>query len=175
VTRSNTHSMEQSQNLNPNDILLEDQLTNDEGSFGIVWRGKCFGVAVAIKVPKKQKLSDNERDEIKNEILTWSTHTHPHIVLFMGACMEEGNIRIVVELMDGDLSHLMKKNKVLTLLDLLDSARQASSGMEWLHGVHIVHRDLKPANMLYKKTGENTFVVKIGDFGLSVKEGPTTH
>eukprot|EP01088_Endostelium_zonatum_P016889 TRINITY_DN474_c0_g1_i1.p1 TRINITY_DN474_c0_g1~~TRINITY_DN474_c0_g1_i1.p1 ORF type:complete len:623 (-),score=136.92 TRINITY_DN474_c0_g1_i1:97-1965(-) len=169
--------MEKSQNLNPEDIVLEEQLTtNDEGSFGNVWRGKCFGGQVAIKVPKTQKLSENELDEIKNEILTWSTHTHPHIVLFMGACMKEGNIRIVVELMDGDLLKLIGQNKSLTLIDLLDFARQAASGMEWLHGAHIIHRDLKPANMLFKKTGESTYVVKIGDFGLSVvkKDRPLT-
>eukprot|EP01090_Pellita_catalonica_P014663 TRINITY_DN3793_c0_g1_i1.p1 TRINITY_DN3793_c0_g1~~TRINITY_DN3793_c0_g1_i1.p1 ORF type:complete len:617 (-),score=94.05 TRINITY_DN3793_c0_g1_i1:103-1833(-) len=157
--------------LSADKIVLLRQLTGDDkGSFGNVWEGRYHDAIVAVKVPKTQQLSPIELRDLLKEIAIWKSLPHPHIVLFMGACTEPGNFRIAAELMDGDLSDLIKRDS-LTLLDLLDFSRQAALGMSWLHNnAKIIHRDLKPANIMYHKLGQ-AFTIKVGDFGLaSVKK-----
>eukprot|EP01088_Endostelium_zonatum_P019898 TRINITY_DN708_c0_g1_i1.p1 TRINITY_DN708_c0_g1~~TRINITY_DN708_c0_g1_i1.p1 ORF type:complete len:657 (+),score=150.04 TRINITY_DN708_c0_g1_i1:195-2165(+) len=160
---------EASLELNPEDIIMEKQLTGDnKGMYGNVWRGILYKKDVAIKVPKSQNLNEDELEDLKKEIRIWRDNPHGNVVQFMGACTRGGNVRIVVELMDGDIGDLIRQDKNLTDLDLLDFALQAALGMNWLHRKsNIVHRDLKPANVMYKKVGD-VYTVKVGDFGLSV-------
>jgi len=160
---------EASLELNPEDIIMEKQLTGDnKGMYGNVWRGILYKKDVAIKVPKSQNLNEDELEDLKKEIRIWRDNPHGNVVQFMGACTRGGNVRIVVELMDGDIGDLIRQDKNLTDLDLLDFAWQAALGMNWLHRKsNIVHRDLKPANVMYKKVGD-VYTVKVGDFGLSV-------
>ena len=63
---------------------------------------------VAVKIPLRQNLTEKERESLRNEIAIMSMNPHPCIVLFMGACTLEGQVKIVTELiLDGDLHHLL--------------------------------------------------------------------
>lgn len=46
---------------------------------------------------------------------------------------------------------------------------QMASGLNSIHTEGIIHRDLKPANIFWKKTTVGNSILKIGDFGLSIK------
>ena len=81
----------------------------------------------------------------------------------------------MTELLDGDLEKLLQKKDSrgsyvhpLTLFERMDMAKQAALGLNWLHNQDnaIIHRDLKTANLMYKRHG-NSYVVKVGDFGLA--------
>jgi serine/threonine protein kinase len=100
--------------------------------------------------------------------------SHINICMFLGACTEPGNFRIVTELMDGDVDGLIhgsktKKPVPLSLYQKLCIVRDAAKGILWLHKTDppIIHRDLKPANILVRNEGRGNYTVKVTDFGLS--------
>src|SRR4051794_24277040 len=62
----------------------------------------------------------------------------------------------------------MTKNNVrFTEYQIWQILLQIASGLEHIHRVNVVHLDLKPANILINQQG----VLKIGDFGLSMRVG----
>eukprot|EP01094_Clydonella_sp_ATCC50884_P021514 TRINITY_DN475_c0_g1_i2.p1 TRINITY_DN475_c0_g1~~TRINITY_DN475_c0_g1_i2.p1 ORF type:complete len:551 (-),score=188.99 TRINITY_DN475_c0_g1_i2:747-2399(-) len=139
-----------------------------EGAFGVVWKSRVRGTTVAVKIPKKQYLSESQYAAFLSEVEIMSKINHKNICLFMGACVQPGNIRIATELMVDDLHGLVMDTErfpVLPLSKRLGFALDAARGVAWLHGNRptVLHRDLKLANMLYD---ENS-VVKVCDFGLS--------
>lgn len=153
--------------------LIEPPL--GEGCFGKVYKALCFAEKVAVKVPLMQELDDDEIEALRSEVELMSAKPHANIVLFMGACTQPGQFRIVTELMDGDLEHLLQDSKTpLSLYDRMMMAKDAALGMNWLHCVSppIIHRDLKSANLLVKKR-DDRYVVKVCDFGLAALKPKT--
>ncbi len=66
-----------------------------QGCFGTVWAGKCRGANVAVKIPNEnRKISAAALEEFAREIELMSKIFSPNINLFMGACLEIGNIMI---------------------------------------------------------------------------------
>ena len=143
------------------DIIIGDQI--GEGGFGAVYAGKLKGMDVAIKIPHAD-LSEEELGAFAEEIKVLRTIFHPHVVLFLGACTEEGKIRIVTEKMEMDVENYLQKNKGrVNLLEKMRILRGAALGLTWIHGLNMIHRDVKPANLLLDKNAE----CKITDFGFT--------
>jgi len=91
---------------------------------------------------------------------------HPNVCLFMGACTEPGQIRIVSEKLETDLDNkIHDMSQDIPLTQRIQWAKETCQGIAWLHGSDppIVHRDLKPANMLLDEHNK----IKVCDFGLS--------
>uniref|UniRef100_A0A6B2L315 SH2 domain-containing protein n=1 Tax=Arcella intermedia TaxID=1963864 RepID=A0A6B2L315_9EUKA len=145
-----------------------------KGQFGKVYKGRCRDSSVAVKVPKNQNLTTQELEDFRREVAIMSKIFHPNVVLFMGACTQPGNIKIVTERMTTDLESLLlsPKGKTIPTIVRMKMARDAAKGMSWLHGIsNIIHRDLKPANLLV----DQSYNVKVTDFGFSeVLKGETT-
>ena len=101
-----------------------------------------------------------------------------NLVQLYGAYFEEGNIKLILELMDvGSFRDILNMRK-----DLMGSSRieeriialvlkqvgpadyQMLVGLKFLHvSKHQIHRDLKPENVLMNSLGQ----VKLTDFGIS--------
>eukprot|EP01111_Echinosteliopsis_oligospora_P008352 TRINITY_DN2393_c0_g1_i1.p1 TRINITY_DN2393_c0_g1~~TRINITY_DN2393_c0_g1_i1.p1 ORF type:complete len:789 (-),score=300.64 TRINITY_DN2393_c0_g1_i1:65-2431(-) len=148
--------------------LKEDYLGH--GSFGAVYKGRCRGQEVAVKVPIKQKLSLGELTSFRNEVKIMSKIFHPNVVLFLGACTQMEKMQIVTERCETDLERLLaNRQKQLSITKRMQMAKDAALGMNWLHGItRIVHNDLKSANLLV----DSNLRVKVTDFGFSqIKEG----
>lgn len=85
--------------------------------------------------------------------------------------LSSGFLCITMELAVNDLSaHIKaKQNGRLTLHCIRSLARQALSGLSYLHSKNVTHRDLKPSNILVTKWDQitDTLEIKLADFGLS--------
>ena len=74
--------------------------------------------------------------------------------------MENGDLYLIMERCDYDLSKLYKKEISVDLAREL--VFQIGIGLLYLHSMGITHRDIKPANILVKNNS-----IKIGDFGFA--------
>lgn len=135
------------------------------GKFGTVYAGVLHSCNVAVKVPKKQDLSQRELEKFRREVNIMRGLNHPNVCLFMGACTTPGRISIVSERLSSDLEHVLKSKEKLSLSRRLKWALDAATGMAWLHKSDpvVLHRDLKTSNLLMTSND----VVKVCDFGLS--------
>jgi serine/threonine protein kinase len=154
--------------IDPSEIEYDEETDFlGEGTFGKVFRGRCRGKKVAVKVPAHQQLTPEELQDFRKEVQIMSKIFHPNVVLFMGASTKAGQIKIVTELMDTDLENYLRseEGRKTPLFQRLKMAKDAALGMNWLHGItKIIHRDFKPANLLINL---QDMVVKVTDFGFS--------
>lgn len=111
-------------------------------------------------------MKDNFASPWQIEVL--SQLHHPHIILLLGACPENGSL--VYEYLDnGNLEDYISQRNGKSPLPWFTRFRiifEVASALAFLHNskpVPIVHRDLKPSNILLDKN----HVSKIGDVGLA--------
>ncbi|GMI86055.1 hypothetical protein like AT5G12000 [Hibiscus trionum] len=137
-----------------------------EGGYGTVFKGTLDHTAVAIKV-LRQDISQGQK-QFQQEVEVLSCMRHPHLVLLMGACPENGCL--VYEYMEnGSLEdRLFRKDNTppIPWKTRFRIAAEIATGILFLHQTKpepLVHRDLKPANILL----DRNYVSKISDVGLS--------
>lgn len=75
-----------------------------------------------------------------------------------------GNVYLVMEFIDTDLSKIIKSNQYLSNEHIQYIMYQIIDGLRYIHKTGVIHRDLKPANVLINC---RDCTVKIADFGLS--------
>eukprot|EP00184_Porphyridium_aerugineum_P003147 CAMPEP_0184695860 /NCGR_PEP_ID=MMETSP0313-20130426/3354_1 /TAXON_ID=2792 /ORGANISM="Porphyridium aerugineum, Strain SAG 1380-2" /LENGTH=857 /DNA_ID=CAMNT_0027154387 /DNA_START=697 /DNA_END=3270 /DNA_ORIENTATION=+ len=144
------------------------------GGFGEVYKAKYKNEMIAVKT--LQKVDDDDQQAVVAEFMVemklMSKLKHPNIVPFLGACVQQPNLAILLEFMPGGslyrAIHRRRRNHLgpFPLLKTLWIAYGISKGMEYLHCQYpvIIHRDLKSPNILL---GSNVHEVKLTDFGLS--------
>jgi len=162
------------------EIHLEEKI--GQGGFGVVYKGSWRGTTVAVKKLLNDDMEEPEYREFVREAEIMSQLRHPHVVLFLGACVGSVNkktlqapspICLVTEfLARGNLAQVLKADGTgeggsgkLDWKIKMMMARQAAQGMNYLHQnkPKIVHRDLKSLNLLV----DENYNVKVADFGLS--------
>mmetsp|Transcript_16662 Transcript_16662/g.24878 ORF Transcript_16662/g.24878 Transcript_16662/m.24878 type:complete len:544 (+) Transcript_16662:58-1689(+) len=139
-----------------------------EGAFGKVYRGKARGKDVAVKVFKKENVSNTDLENFREEVKIMSKIYHPNILLFMGACTQGDEVMIVTPIMPTDLETLLiqkKSDQPISLYQRLRMMKDAALGMNWLHESNpvFIHRDLKLSNLLV----DDSLRVYVCDFGLT--------
>jgi len=86
---------------------------------------------------------------------------HKNILECYDSFDENGNVYLLLELAQGDLHHLLQKDKTLKDVDAARVFAEVASGVHYMHLEDVMHRDLKPENVMLD--GNNT--AKIADFG----------
>jgi len=151
-------------NINWEDVKVGKKI--GQGGFGAVYLGEWAGRKVAIKKLFRDEADESELATFRKEIEIMSKFSHPKIVQFLGASLQQPNICILTEFMErGNLSACLKANPDITWVRKLSMALDAAEGMVYLHSQipAVVHRDLKSLNLLVAED----FSVKVADFGLS--------
>ena len=140
------------------------------GGMGEVYRARDAKLErdVAIKILPRDFAKDPERrTRFEREARTLASLNHPNIAHIYGVQEAEGNVAIVMELVEGeDLAARIARGP-LSWTDARPIARQIAEALDTAHDRAIVHRDLKPANV--RITLDET--VKILDFGLAKAVG----
>jgi tRNA A-37 threonylcarbamoyl transferase component Bud32 len=186
------HALEKSQALglrqiDPSELSLEAVI--GEGSYGIVWRARWSGSAVAVKefcfpssahAQTDSKLREN-MDRIINQVVReaaiMAVVQHPKVLQLFGCSFNgpSASMWIVSELCArGSLREVLDDDEIgLPTSQQLRMAMDIAEGMAYLHNRSspILHRDLKSHNLMVCED----FSVKIGDWGaaraLETEEG----
>ena len=95
----------------------------------------------------------NKNSRLKSEIEILSKLRHPNLVQFLGACLDENEVPLLIltELMQYSLYDILEVRKVkLVLADVIDISQDISAGINYLHSHDppIVHRDISSKNIL---------------------------
>ncbi|XP_043707385.1 U-box domain-containing protein 34-like [Telopea speciosissima] len=136
-----------------------------EGGYGKVYKCSIDHTPVAVKVLWPD--ASDKKEEFLREVEVLSQLRHPHMVLLLGACPENGSL--VYEYMEnGSLEECLLESKGTPLpwSARFRIAFEVACGLAFLHSTKpepIVHRDLKPGNILL----DRNYVSKIGDVGLA--------
>lgn len=145
-----------------------------KGSYGIVgaYKDKKTNTKVAIKRMHKIEDSIDARRMIR-EIRILHNFRHGNIIELKRVIYNNnpkelfGDIYLVTDLMDVDLSHLIKKNREeLTDDHIQFIVYQIFRGLKFLHTRGVIHRDIKPSNILADENCD----IRLCDFGFAREE-----
>ncbi|XP_051878468.1 tyrosine-protein kinase receptor isoform X2 [Pristis pectinata] len=150
------------------------------GAFGEVYEGHVVGIGgesvplqVAIKTLPEICSEQDEMDFLM-EALIISKFNHQNIVQCIGVSLQALPRFILLELMSGgDMKTFLRENRpkaahtsTMTMLDLLNMAKDIACGCKYLEDNHFIHRDIAARNCLLTCTGPSR-TAKIGDFGMA--------
>ncbi|KAM7491768.1 hypothetical protein LguiA_034689 [Lonicera macranthoides] len=147
-------------------LSFSENLKIGMGAYGTVYKCNLHHTTAAVKVLHSKEAHKNKQFLQELEIL--SKIRHPHLLILLGACPENGCL--VYEYMEnGSLEdRLFRKynSPPIPWFERYRIAWEVASALVFLHNTKpepIVHRDLKPGNILL----DHNLVSKIGDVGLS--------
>ncbi|KAM6973436.1 ALK tyrosine kinase receptor [Aplochiton taeniatus] len=150
------------------------------GAFGEVYEGLAVGIPgepspmqVAVKTLPEVCSEQDELDFLM-EALIISKFSHQNIVRCIGVSLQALPRFILLELMaGGDLKSFLRETRPrlehpssLSMVDLLNVARDIARGCQYLEENQFIHRDIAARNCLLTCKGSGR-VAKIGDFGMA--------
>ena len=94
--------------------------------------------------------------------------SHPNIVTVHDADEQNGNLYIVMQLVDGGTlknrtDHLRSQRRVMDVTEATRIYSQLASALNYAHEAGIIHRDIKPVNVLMDRSGRPI----LSDFGIA--------
>lgn len=141
------------------------------GGAGEVWRGEDSVLARPVAVKLLRRLEGDQMDAVerfRTEAQAAARLTHPNVVATYDVGTANGQVFLVMELVDGpDLSQLLRTKGLPSERFVADIAMQGARALDAAHAAGIVHRDVKPANFLLAPDG----TLKITDFGIAQASG----
>jgi len=141
-----------------------------EGGMGVVYRAydELLHRDVAVKVVKKGAgLDASSSQNLLQEARASSSLSHPNICAIHEVGETEGDLYIVMELVEGKSLYTMSAGTGLPPESVLRYGVQIASALSRAHDRGIIHRDLKTANIVATPEG----LVKVLDFGLARRMG----
>ena len=138
------------------------------GRFGDVWlaRDTRLERQVAIKIPRKGELSQEEARRFEREAQAASQLEHPNIVQVYEVGREQGLFYLVCEYIAGRTLSDWLEVEHLSPREAAELCAKIAEALHVAHQQGIVHRDIKPSNILLDDNGEP----HIADFGLARRD-----
>lgn len=141
------------------------------GAFGTVCVGRLSvgdgrTKKVALKVPRHGKLA---KEQFAHEAEAAKGMRHENLVAVFGlAALADGQVCIVMELIDGEELHeMIAAGGRLPASQTLWYSQQLAAGLAYMHGRGLVHGDVKPENVMVTPTHRCVLT----DFGATVRRG----
>ena len=141
-----------------------------EGGMGVVYRAydEVLHRDVAVKVVKKDaRLDASASQNLLHEARASSSLAHPNICTIYDVGETDGDLYIVMELVEGKSLQTLSSGTGLPAESVLRYGIQIASGLARAHDRGIVHRDLKTSNIVATPDG----LIKVLDFGLAKRVG----
>uniref|UniRef100_A0A5S6QS09 non-specific serine/threonine protein kinase n=1 Tax=Trichuris muris TaxID=70415 RepID=A0A5S6QS09_TRIMR len=140
--------------------------TLGKGQTGLVKLGTHLsnGRKVAIKIIRKEKLSDSVLMKVEREIAIMKLIDHPYILRLYDVYENRKYLYLVLEHVSGGelFDYLVRKGR-LPVKEARKIFRQIICALDYCHAHNICHRDLKPENLLLDERA----CIKIADFGMA--------
>ncbi len=137
------------------------------GGMGRIYKAKSntsdIDVFVALKLIRKELLSDQIALRFENEKAVLGKLSHHHIAALIDAGVVDEKPYIATEWIDGQAINEYVKDNELSINQLLNLFLQACEAVSYAHSQLVIHRDLKPANILVDSNKQ----VKLLDFGIA--------
>ncbi|CAL1700678.1 unnamed protein product [Somion occarium] len=137
-----------------------------EGTFGKVYKARNTdtGKFVALKRIRMEGERDGFPVTAMREIKLLQSLRHNNIVRLYEMVVCKGEVHMVFEYMDHDLTGILSQSQFsFTDAHLKSLCQQMLAGLAYLHHKGVIHRDIKGSNILINNRGE----LKLGDFGLA--------
>ena len=104
------------------------------------------------------------RDRFVHEARSAARFDHPHLVTVYDAGEDDGDLFLVMELVDGrTLADVIAERGPLPVDESVSVAMQILDGLATVHAMGTIHRDIKPSNVLIDGDGR----VRLTDFGIA--------
>jgi len=138
------------------------------GHYGDVWmaRDTTLDRLVAVKLPRKEELSDRELELFLREARSAAQLRHPNIVTVHETCREGGQVFIVSDLVRGETLADRLLRRRYSPRESAELCTALADALEHAHERGVVHRDLKPGNVMLDGAGRP----HLTDFGLAKRD-----
>jgi|GEM_PF-4871232 len=135
------------------------------GSFSAVYvaRDVLLGADVALKVLRKERMSNVGVARLRREVAIARDIRSPHIVAVSDVGTVADETYLVMEYLEGGSLRDRIAEGPLPIEEAISTSLQMADGLRALHAAHVVHRDIKPENVLLSLTGD----VKLADLGVA--------
>ncbi|CAE6516579.1 unnamed protein product [Rhizoctonia solani] len=138
-----------------------------EGTFGKVYKARSLAnpeARVALKRIRMEGEKDGFPVTAMREIKLLQSLRHENVVNLHEMMISKGNVFMVFEYMDHDLTGVLSQTQfTFSPAHLKSLCAQMLSGLAYLHQKSVIHRDMKGSNILLNNYGE----LKLADFGLA--------
>ncbi len=137
-----------------------------EGGMGVVYRARdeFLHRDVALKVLSKGTVpTDSAREYLLHEARSSSALSHPNICTIYEVSEFNGELYIVMELVEGKPLNTLIAGEGLPVESVLRYGVQIAGALSHSHSRSVIHRDLKSSNIVVTSAG----LVKVFDFGLA--------
>ena len=155
------------------------------GAFGNIYRIRDKKVKTEYVLKKLRKVDPKNPNKkgtnkktFENEINFLINVKNTNIINIIDFYEEDKYYNIILEKMDGDLESMKNEHKNgMSSKKIRKIFLQLNSGLKAMIDKGKTHRDLKPTNIFYSYTNnkKTDFIIKLGDFGLSIDLVNTTY
>lgn len=137
------------------------------GGFGTVWKARDTRLdrIVAVKLPRREQVSQTQLDEFLHEARTAALLKHPGIVPVHELGVHENQPYIVSDFVEGANLADWMRTKPLSQRAATELMVKVADALHHAHEHGVIHRDLKPQNILLNGSGSP----HVTDFGLAKK------
>ena len=124
-------------------------------------------VAIKLLMSNQERLSEEMLHKFREEARNASKCRHPNIITIYDFGVHDHTPYMVMELLRGEsLADLMKRQKMINALELLEILSPIAQALSVLHDQGMIHRDIKPGNIFIERVN-HTLQIKLLDFGLA--------